>query len=322
MPICFSILLCVLGTILKAQVQLGPCINSGQLPGGGDSIQPVVSYIDTTQQFTSGGFQAGQTVDDFILYDQTSVQYQLSQILNSGKPVLLVSGSYSCPAYRYSMDQVLPDIVAIFDTNVVFLIVYQLEAHPVGPDYSPFSDTVFTTNQNYTDGILIPQHRIYADRINRAVQSEAALGSCCPVLLDGPGNEFWSTFGPSPNNAYLITPDGWVYAKFGWLMNSKYLCIADINQLLASVGVESHTENSELILPVTSIGNSSLQLQSVTAQEIDMIVHDETGREILHTEIAAEGEYPLGAALPSKGIYFISLIAGDRSQIITFVKAD
>jgi hypothetical protein len=290
------------------------------LPGGGDSVLQVSGYIDSTQQFMSGGYQVGQTVDDFVLYDQNSVQYQLSQLLSTGKPVLLLSGSYSCPAYRYTMDQVLPDIVAIYDTNVVFLIVYQLEAHPVGPDYSPFSDTVFTTSQNYTDGILIPQHRIYADRINRAVQSEAALGSVCPVLMDGPANEFFWAYGPSPNNGYLITPDGWVYAKYGWMMGSKNICIANINQLLASVGVESHAENSTLILPVSTIGNSTTSIQSATAGKIQMQVFNAMGQEIIQAVIEGEGEFPLGAALPSKGTYFISLVSDDREEVITFIK--
>lgn len=317
-----TLLLNILAVTLAAQVQLGPCINSGQLPGGGDSVIQVSGYIDSTQQFMSGGFQVGQTVDDFILYDKNSVQYQLSQLLSTGKPVLLLSGSYSCPAYRYTMDQVLPDIVAIYDTNVVFLIVYQLEAHPVGPDYSPFSDTVFTTSQNVTDGILIPQHRVYADRINRSVQSEAALGSVCPVLMDDPANEFFWAYGPSPNNGYLITPDGWVYAKYGWMMGSKNTCIANINQLLNSVGVESHAENSALILPVSTIGNTSTTIQSATSSNIEMQVFNEAGQEVIEANLEGEAEYPLGAALPSKGIYFISLWADDHFEVITFVRSE
>jgi hypothetical protein len=36
------------------------------------------------------------------------------------------------------------------------------------------------------------------------------------ILVDGPCNEWWSHFGPAPNNAYLIDVTGKVRAKNGW----------------------------------------------------------------------------------------------------------
>lgn len=318
---CRLFLLALMATAgLSAQVQLGTCINSAGLPSPGDSIQPYVNYIDTTDAFMSGGYQVGETVNDFILYDNNAIEYQLSQILSAGKPVLLLTGSYSCPAYRYCMEQVLPDLIAMFDTNVIFLAVYQLEAHPVGPDYSPFSDTVFTTSFNYSDSILLPQQRVYGDRKNYAYQSEVAYGPVCPLLLDGPGNEFWTAYGPSPNNAYLITKEGWVYNKYGWMNSSKYQAISDINMLLATSGItESNTVS--LVSPILNPGTAYTCLVSQSNSPVSVMVTNMIGQVVLSGTIAPGSFYPLGAGLPEEGVYIVLLIADNRSQVFTFVKS-
>jgi hypothetical protein len=306
----------------SAQVQLGPTINNGVLPLSADSIQAFVPFIDSTSAFVSGGFQQGDVVDDFVLYDTASNPYQLSQILNSGKPVFLTSGSYSCPAYRYCMDQVVPDLVALFGTQVVFLNVYQLEAHPINPYVSPYSGTVYTTSQNFTDNVLLPQEHLYGERRNVAARSMVAMGSPCPVLIDGPGNEFWSDYGPSPNNAYLITPQGWVYSKYGWLSQNKLTAIADIQAMLQEVGVNENTFASSWIMPMANPGNSLTRLTSVSPETFTLRVFDGAGQIVLEMSVSSGSQVLLGEALPAEGMYFIEIIAEEHYESFSFLRAE
>jgi hypothetical protein len=37
-----------------------------------------------------------------------------------------------------------------------------------------------------------------------------------PLLVDGMDNAVWCTYGPAPNNAYLIDMDGGIVAHQGW----------------------------------------------------------------------------------------------------------
>lgn len=305
---------------LSAQVQLGPCINSGALPAPTDSTLPYTVYIDTSSQFLSGGFQIGDVVDDFILFDTASVQYRLSQILNSGMPVFLTSGSYTCPAYRYTMDQVIPDLVAMFGQQVVFLNVYQLEAHPVTPDVSPYSGAVHTTSQNYTENILMLQEVTYGERRSRAMSSMVAMGAPCPVLLDGPGNEYWNTFGPSPNNGYLITKDGWVFNKYGWMSQNKAQAIQDINLLLNTTGLVADHNEPSWIVPLANPGNSFTMLTSTSGEPFRLRVTDSAGKLVLEQTIQPYTSFVLGEALRSDGTYFIAILAAEHRETLTFIK--
>lgn len=311
----------ILPGFLIGQVQLGPCLESGQLPLATDSIQPVVPYIDTTSTYMSGGFQVGDIVNDFILFDTGSTPYQLSQLLNSGKPVFLTSGSYSCPAYRYCMNQVIPDLVAMFGSQVIFLNIYQVEAHPVTPDLSPYSGTVYTTAQNYTDNVLLLQERVYGQRRSIAMNSMSTMGAPCPILLDGPGNEYWSTFGPSPNNGYLITRDGWVFSKYGWMSQSKQQAILDINMLLNTTGIAQANSDWSLIAPMANPGTSLSVLTSCSSAPLQLRISDVTGKVITQSVLQPHASFALGEALPANGLYFVEIIAEDRYLSFSFVKA-
>lgn len=309
-------LFCVFSAFeLCGQTQLLPCINTGVLPSDQDSIQPFVNYIDTSDQFMVGGFQLGDPVADFILYDTGNVAVQLSQLLSDGKPALIVSGSTTCPAYRNTAQYVLPDMYVMFGSSVHFVVVYQLEAHPVGPDFSPFSDTVNTTAINIADSILLPQHRTYGDRKNDAIQLLNTQGFSCPTVIDGPGNEFWNTFGPSPNNGYLIAPNGTVYAKYGWMQHNKVQAISDIHALLSLSTGGLPTSNQASLFIVENTGCASTLLHNIFQTNIDVTVFDVQGKLILN-EVLSPGEaLSIGTALNESGLYLIQAVAEDRTQV-------
>ena len=316
-------LLCTFSAFqLCGQTQLLPCINTGTLPADQDSIQPFVNYIDTSDQFMIGGFQLGDPVADFMLYDTGNVAVQLSQLLSDGKPALIVSASASCPAYRNTAQYVLPDMYVMFGSSVHFVVVYQLEAHPVGPDFSPFSDTVNTTAINIADSILLPQHRTYGDRKNAAIQLFNTQVFSCPTVIDGPGNEFWNTYGPSPNNGYLIAPNGTVYAKYGWMQHSKVQAISDILELLSlSTGVLPASDCASLFT-VENNGCAFTQLHNISQSNIDVTVFDEQGQLVLSKSLSSGETISIGIALNESGLYLIQAVTEDRKQVARIIHTD
>ncbi len=50
----------------------------------------------------------------------------------------------------------------------------------------------------------------------RSALIRADLHESIPVLVDEMDNPVWCTYGPLPNGAYLINPDGKVIEKEGW----------------------------------------------------------------------------------------------------------
>lgn len=305
---------------LNAQVQLLPCLTNGQMPSDADSIQQYTPYIDSAAAFMNGGYQVGQTVNDFILYSRDSIAYQLSNLLTAGnKPVLILCGSYTCPSFRYSVNQILPDIMSVYGPQLIYITIYQLEAHPVGPDYSPFSDTVYTTPQNYAAGILLRQHRTYGDRKYRAYQADSALGTTGITVLDGPGNEYWTAFGPSPNNAYLLTREGWVFNKYGWFANEESQVLSDIGYLLASVGV-LQASAPPFISGFSNPVSNETAISSLSGKRISVRIHNTLGQEIYRGELLPGESLRFADAITEDGVYILSLIAEDRQQTFSLVR--
>ncbi|MBL4656770.1 MAG: T9SS type A sorting domain-containing protein [Flavobacteriales bacterium] len=195
-----------------AQLNLGPTINPGTLPADSDPICTIPLVQGTN--FNTAGLSTGDTIPHFILYDINGVEMDIATVLQQGKPVLIVDGSYTCPAYRNKLDE-LNNIKAIYGNNLEIFIVYVIEAHPIAPDISPYFGTVHDAN-NPASGINILQPTTYGERKTVVQEMLNNLTIDVPVYIDGLCNEWWLTFGPAPNNAYLIDLDGVVYVKHGW----------------------------------------------------------------------------------------------------------
>ncbi|HNQ13462.1 MAG TPA: T9SS type A sorting domain-containing protein [Bacteroidia bacterium] len=211
---------------IDAQI-LKPSIGLFSNPLLSDSICSIPIY---TGSYDNSGLQKGDTVYDFTLYDINGDSINLKNELQAGKPILLIAGSYTCPVYRGKV-QKINQIDSIYGNQLEVFVVYTVEAHP-DIDVSPYSGTVWTTAQNQTLGILYQQPKTYGERINVVSDMMANMVHQVPVLIDGPCNEWWSVFGPAPNNAYLIDTNGIVFAKHGWFDKAPNNIVCDIDSLL------------------------------------------------------------------------------------------
>ena len=99
-----------------------------------------------------------------------------------------------------------------------FVIVYIVEPHPHG-QICPYTKNFWL---NYPanfdiDGQPLYQPNHYEWRFEQAIKMKAALlTNDIPVLVDKMDNPVWCTYGPAPNNAYLIDTNGTVIEKQGW----------------------------------------------------------------------------------------------------------
>ena len=226
MKLIYLVAALLISSLLAAQ-NLLPSINSGVLPNDSDQICQVPNYSNI--DFDTSGYDVGDTVNDFTLFDRNGNGYQLSSTLALGKPVLLITGSLTCPIFRNKL-LTINTVFATYSADVNTAVIYVIEAHPT--DTSPYSGTVNVTVQNMNQGILFPQPTTYLER--KALVDTLLLNMPVspPVYIDGPCNEWWNKFGPAPQNAYLIDTNGIVLLKHGSFDQFPQDIYCDIDSVL------------------------------------------------------------------------------------------
>ncbi|MCB9232711.1 MAG: T9SS type A sorting domain-containing protein [Bacteroidia bacterium] len=210
---------------------LFPSIGLSELPNDADPVCTIPTYLGN---YDVSGLQAGDTLADFTLYDLNGDSLNLAVELQKGKPLLMVTGSYTCPVFRNHV-AVINQVVETFGNAISVVVIYTVEAHPE-IDISPYFGYVNTTNANQQAGILYRQPTTYGER--KAIVSDM-LGSMsinAPVFIDGPCNQWWSHYGPAPQNAYLVNTNGTVFVKHPWFDKFPDDIFCDIDSLLGNVG--------------------------------------------------------------------------------------
>jgi hypothetical protein len=214
---------------LHSQTGLKPSIGIGALPSDNAALCNAPWYLGN---FTQSGLQEGDSAADFTLYELNGTAFNLQAALQTGKPVLLVAGSYTCPVFRGKI-AVINDIVANYGTDITTVVVYELEAHP-DVDTSVYFGYVNPGSQNLNSGILYRQPTTYGGRKAIAQGMLDSLPINAIVVMDGPCDEFWMHYGPAPNNAYLIDTSGIVVAKHAWFDKYPEDIYCDLDSLLGN----------------------------------------------------------------------------------------
>jgi hypothetical protein len=216
-------------SLLVAQPVLGPHIGLTAAPSSSNLICPMPVY---TGEMDSSGFDEGDLVPDFTLYKTNGDSIRLRDALSNGKPVLLIGANYTCPVFRQKISDI-NDITNYYAGQLQVYLIYGPEAHPIA-DPSPYSGTVWTTSENYSENVLYEQPDTYGERLE-IIDSLLAHYTIVPeILVDGPCNNWWSFFGPAPNNAYLIDTNGIVQAKQGWFNRNPDNMWCEIDSLLGT----------------------------------------------------------------------------------------
>lgn len=116
-------------------------------------------------------------------------------------PVLLVFGSRTCPVTE-SAAPVLRGLHTEFGDAVRFVLVNTREAHP---------------------GRLIPQPRTFECKWEHARELRRHHALPFKVAVDGIDGEAHRAFGPKPNSAYLIDPEGTILYRAHWANDERGL---------------------------------------------------------------------------------------------------
>lgn len=245
----FIILSTIISLQLYATPNLKPSIGVTQIPADIDSACYIPLYLGS---FYTSGLQKGDTAFDFTLYDLNGDSLNLQTALSNGRPVLLIASSYTCPVYR-GIVPVINDIVTSYNGLLDVYIIYTLEAHPY-LDTSVYFGSVHTGTPNIQAGILYRQPTTYGERKLIVTDMLDSMTTLARVFIDGPCNNWWNTYGPAPNNSYLIDTNGIVVSKHGWFNRYPDNIYCDIDSLL---GTSSGNCN-----PVSGVSNYTFHYTS------------------------------------------------------------
>ena len=150
----------------------------------------------------------GDRMWDFTLRDLDGVEHTLSDMLQT-KPVLLVSGSYTCPVYRKNRPKVDRLAQKVGDRLHV-VVLHGVEAHPLD-DPSPYRGDDWSKPEKFSHLGLAST---YQERVANAEKVGRSPGVL--VLVEPLDNPVWCTIGTAPNAAYLVRQDGTFEAVHDW----------------------------------------------------------------------------------------------------------
>lgn len=203
-----------------AQVQLLPSIGLNNEPLDTDSI---CTITPRNQGNPWSNINIGDTMADFTLWDVNGDSINLATILNNGKRVLMIAGSYTCPIFRDHMPD-LNAVAAQYGNDIECFAVYTVEAHPTGSPM-PYSGNINPTNPPYNQPLTYGERKSILQDLYNGVNGPPSgnyipVTVNVPIYIDGPCNEWWQYYN-GPNNAYLIDTNGILFAYHSWFNNSN-----------------------------------------------------------------------------------------------------
>jgi len=175
----------------------GGCFDQPQRKFGPNNHAEVESFV-----------KQGDAAWDFTFPSLDGRQITLSKLLQT-KPVVVFTGSYSCPVYRKNR-QKIDNLARRLGDKVHVVIVYGPEAHPK-TDNSPYSGDDWSKPDKYSHVDLA---RSNEERMRNARKVGSAPGVI--EVVEPIDNPFWCTYGTAPNAGYLIKQDGTFYAVHDW----------------------------------------------------------------------------------------------------------
>ncbi|HVS16118.1 MAG TPA: deiodinase-like protein [Thermoanaerobaculia bacterium] len=156
----------------------------------------------------------GETAPLFELRDLNGRIVRLADLLGD-RPVVLQLGSHSCPVYRYRrhwMDGLIEEL----QDRVHFLLVYTIEAHPVGSK-SPHADGEWDPWINRLTRVRVRQPSTMEERVAQAEHSRTKLKLERAMVVDEMDNSVWGAYGAASSPAFVIDRNGVVVAGQVWI---------------------------------------------------------------------------------------------------------
>ena len=182
------------------------------------------------EMFKVERLRPGSMAPDFKLQRVNGETIQASEWWKQ-KPLVIMTGSFSCPWFRDST----PDRLALikeFGDHVNFVVVYTVEAHDQEGN-SPYSEKKFVPRENLRDSISLKQPVSFQQRYNLAKKCHESLRMLSALAVDNMDNAIWKAYGEAPNCAYLVGTDGKIACQQGMFVGEEMR--QSIKQLLAAL---------------------------------------------------------------------------------------
>ena len=153
----------------------------------------------------------GDPAVDFTLKDVNGKDVNLATLLDD-KPVLLVSGSYTCNVFQSRLAEI-KKVGKQYKDDIHTVIVYNIEAHPKG-DPSPYKGKPWPV-KDYSDR---GQADSYEKRVEHAKDIDPGpnVKLVVDALEEGNANPYWCTYGSCPNCAFLVNQEGRLETVHEW----------------------------------------------------------------------------------------------------------
>jgi hypothetical protein len=156
--------------------------------------------------------KTGDRAVDVALRTADGGKTSIGALLARGKPVLLVTGSLTCPVFQEKHPE-LAKTAAKYNGRVTVATVYTIEAHPSEPDPGPYKGK--PSIHEFSDrrqAMTFDQRQANAREVHAGAGEEVVIDD----LSASDENPFWCTYGTCANCAFLIGTDGKLAAVHDW----------------------------------------------------------------------------------------------------------
>ena len=215
-----------------SQAQYGD-LGVAEQPSDTEPIAALIDYGEYNDM--SGGYQIGDTAFNFTVYDFDGNPVKLYEELAGPKPVVMVSGSTTCPRFRDNFDLANTTQSVLATRNFLFthqddfnwIFIYGIEAHPTEGDCpSNCPPNV------YTDTTVV-QAGIYAERrwSMHTWLNSPEHDMPFNMYADNPDNAVYNAFFRRPFGMVALNCDGTVALRADWL-NAYLFDPANVQELL------------------------------------------------------------------------------------------
>ena len=183
---------------LKTLVIAVSLVGLWALAAHGQQDDAADSRLKRYEQFPAQSPAPGEVVPPIELRDLKGNLVSLNELLET-RPVLIETGSYTCPVFR-SRHASIEKLHEEFSDKVHLVVLYGKEAHP--------------GSQRFQD-IEQPRKNDARAELAQGFARELSIG--VPVLADDINNPITSAYGGLPNSGILVGQDGRVFHKLAWI---------------------------------------------------------------------------------------------------------
>ena len=226
-----ALFVCAIFILQNASAQYGS-FGEDNCPSDSTAVDDLIFYGEMLDM--SNGYQVGETVFDFTVYDFDGNALNLYEELSGDKPVVLINGSVSCLRFRGTFEpgndgqQYLAarNYLQDHSDDINWIFIYGVEAHPT--DGNCPSNCPPTVSNDTT----VVQPPFYVNRRWAAKGWEDSPEHDFPFTMyaDNPNNAVYNNFFQRPFGMLAIDCDGTVALRGDWV-NSFFMSASSVAQL-------------------------------------------------------------------------------------------